>query len=78
MLESVVLGTAGKLGLGGPADPSQATKRIVFGLLLLIFEDSVSSEKVFWPSAAESGSSGRSTKVGNGMGRKEIIYFLLK
>lgn len=62
---------------GGPADRSEATKPVVFGLILLIFEDSLSSVEVFLPSAAGAGSSGRSRKVDNGVWRKGIIYFPL-
>lgn len=63
---------------GHPADPSQATKPIVFRLVSLIFEDSVSSVEIFWPPAAGAGSSGRRGRLDNGTGRKEIIYFPLK
>jgi len=61
-----------------PPDPPQATKPVVFRLVSLVFEDSASSVEVFWPSAAGAGSRGRSRKVDNGTGRKEVIYFPLK
>lgn len=63
---------------GDSADPSQATKPVVFRIFLLIFENSVSSVEIFWPSATGAGSGARSRQVENGKGRKEIICFPLK